>query len=202
MPLWVSGRQREDRGNMAKEEVVENKYAGRNIFLSFSSSSHLFFPAFSLAVLAPPPSDVRSSLHLFFPAFSLAVLAPPPSDVRVSHSQSHVLNNSPCTVLWLPCAAYSSILKMEAACSCTTSGNLYQSTVLHPRTQHPSLWYFLLHLNSIWQVLNQTMLLRLTSTNTSPYLKRIQYIKDVIFKIFFLNGLSGDSNFQHQGRDC
>ena len=179
MPLWVSGRQREDRGNMAKEEVVENKYAGRNIFLSFSSSSHLFFPAFSLAVLAPPPSDVR-----------------------VSHSQSHVLNNSPCTVLWLPCAAYSSILKMEAACSCTTSGNLYQSTVLHPRTQHPSLWYFLLHLNSIWQVLNQTMLLRLTSTNTSPYLKRIQYIKDVIFKIFFLNGLSGDSNFQHQGRDC
>jgi len=50
---------------MAKEEVVENKYAGCNIFLSFSSS------------------------HMFFPAFSLAVLAPPPSDVHISHSRTH-----------------------------------------------------------------------------------------------------------------
>jgi hypothetical protein len=46
---------------MAKEEVVENKYAEYNIFLSFSSSSHSFFPALSFAVLAPPPSDVPIS---------------------------------------------------------------------------------------------------------------------------------------------
>jgi hypothetical protein len=38
----------------------------------------------------------------------------------------------------------------------------------------------------MWQVLNQTLLLKLTSVNTSPYLKETQYIKDVKFKIFFL----------------
>ena len=131
---WVSRRQREGRANMTKEEVVENKYAGCNIFLSFSSS------------------------HLFFPASSLAVLAPPPSDVWISHWLTHTAIS-----LTLPHAAYSSTLEVEVACSCKTSGNLYQSTVLHPRTQHPSWWYFLLHFNSMWQVLNQKLLLKLTS---------------------------------------
>ena len=73
MPLWVSRRQTEGRGSMAKEEVVENKYAGCTIFLSFSSSSHLFFPAFSLAVLAPPPSDVHISHSLTHRATSLTL---------------------------------------------------------------------------------------------------------------------------------
>lgn len=46
------------------------------------------------------------------------------------------------------------------------------------------------------------IVIQATSVNTSPYLKATQYIKDVKFKFFFLNGLPGDSNFQHQGRDC
>ena len=58
---------------MAKEEVVENKYVGYNIFLSFSFSSHLFFPAFSLAVFVPPPSDVRTSHRLTHRATSLTL---------------------------------------------------------------------------------------------------------------------------------
>ena len=134
---WVSGRQRAGRTNMAKEEVVENKYAGYNIFLSFSFSSHFFFPAFSRGCFGPTP-------------FRCAYLP-------LAHSRSHVLNSSSCTVLWFPCAAYCSTLKVKAA-RCM-SGNLYQNAVLHPRTQHPSWRYFLLHLNSMWRVLNQTLLL-------------------------------------------
>lgn len=48
------------------------------------------------------------------------------------------------------------------------------------------------------------MYLLLKSVNicyTNPYLQGTQYIKDVKFKFFFLNGLLGDPNFQHQGMD-
>jgi hypothetical protein len=46
----------------------------------------------------------------------------------LAHTQSHVLNTSPCTPLWFSHAA-DCILQMEAACSCKMSVNLYQSSV-------------------------------------------------------------------------
>jgi hypothetical protein len=74
MPVWVSEWETEGRTNMAKE-VVEKKYAGCNIFLPFSSSSHLFFPVSSLAVLVPSLSDVRVSHWLTHRAISLTLSA-------------------------------------------------------------------------------------------------------------------------------